>query len=98
MIVCLKRDQKVIKKLNVSHSSPVSRPHMTPASRSVSSRLPPAPILLGSRPDVSEEKQAELPVMCCRINIQPSSFHLRRFNLTHYITTILLSWPYELDG
>ena len=35
-----KRDQKVIKKLNVLHSSPASRPCMAPASRSVSSRFP----------------------------------------------------------
>ena len=48
--------------------------------------------------DVSEDKHVESSVMCCRINIQPSSCHLRRFNLAHYITIILLSWPYEFDG
>lgn len=48
--------------------------------------------------DVSEDKQPGSPIVCCHINIQPSSCHLRRFNLTHYITIILLSWPYEFDG
>ena len=48
--------------------------------------------------DVSEEKQPQSPVICCKVKIQPSSCHLRRFNLAHYITVVLLSWPYEFEG
>jgi hypothetical protein len=33
--------------------------------------------------------------MCCNVSIQPSSCHLRRFNLAHYVVIILLSWPYD---
>jgi hypothetical protein len=46
---------------------------------------------------VSENKPTDSTIMCCDVHIQPSSCHLRRFNLAHYIVMILLSWPYELD-
>ena len=36
-----KKEQKAIKKLNGPHSSPASRPRMTPAFHSVSSHFPP---------------------------------------------------------
>ena len=36
-------------------------------------------------------------VMCCNVNIQPSSCHLRQFNLAHYVVMILISWPYDMD-
>ena len=35
--------------------------------------------------------------MCCNVNIQPSSCHLRQFSLAHYVVMILLSWPYDVD-
>ena len=47
--------------------------------------------------EVSEDKLLESTIMCCDVNIQPSSCHLRRFNLAHFIVMILLSWPYKLD-
>ncbi|CAB4030972.1 leucine-rich repeat and guanylate kinase domain-containing -like [Paramuricea clavata] len=46
---------------------------------------------------VSENKPTHSTITCCNVHIQPSSCHLRRFNLAHYIVMILLSWPYELD-
>lgn len=47
--------------------------------------------------EVTRYQQLQSSKMCCDMKIQPSVCHLQRFNLAHYITMILLSWPYDLN-
>ena len=46
---------------------------------------------------VGEDKK-QPQAKCCQIIHQPSVCHLRDFNIAHFVVTVLLSWPYEVNN